>query len=56
MGVSTPGFNCDEAIERQELADEENSQFQMQPSVFVDCTTIERMVKFVIFRILEFYA
>ncbi|KAJ4703779.1 CTD small phosphatase-like protein 2 [Melia azedarach] len=43
MGVSTPGFNCDEAIERQELADEENSQFQMQPSVFVDCTTIERM-------------
>ncbi|XP_031284525.1 CTD small phosphatase-like protein 2-A [Pistacia vera] len=42
MEASSLCFDCDVAIEQQELLDEENSQFEMQPSISVDSETIGR--------------
>lgn len=44
METSSLGFDCDVAIEQQELLDEKNSEFMMQPSISVNSETIERMV------------
>ncbi|XP_044495100.1 CTD small phosphatase-like protein 2 isoform X1 [Mangifera indica] len=43
METSSLGFDCDVAIEQQELLDEKNSEFMMQPSISVNSETIERM-------------
>jgi hypothetical protein len=43
--VSIKNIESDGAIDHEEFLDEENSQFQNQPSFFVDSATIGRMVK-----------
>lgn len=42
--VSIKNIESDEAIDHEELLDKENSQFQKQPSFFVDSAIIGRMV------------
>lgn len=42
--MSIKNIESDEAIDHEELLDKENSQFQKQPSFFVDSAIIGRMV------------
>lgn len=44
--VPIENIESNEATDCAELPNEETSQFQKQPSFFVDSATIERMVKF----------
>jgi hypothetical protein len=43
--VSMKNIESDGVIDREEFLDEENSQFQNQPSFLVDSATTGRMVK-----------
>lgn len=55
MEVSTLGFNCEDSIGQRELVDEESSHFQVQPPIFVDSTTIGRMVNLFMLKRLGFF-